>query len=74
MLPKPCWRETCLEDPGGWPIVRLGKRCEAIVGSLEAWTGMWEAEPAKRDGTGVSGTRASNPGPGYQSANILQGE
>jgi hypothetical protein len=41
----------------------------AIAGSLEAWTGMWAAEPAKRDGT-----TATDSAQGNRLANIPQGE
>ncbi|MDX6415995.1 MAG: hypothetical protein QOG28_615 [Trebonia sp.] len=40
-----------------------------IAGSLEAWTGMWEAEPARR-----ASTAAIDSAPGYRLANIPQGE
>jgi hypothetical protein len=41
----------------------------AIAGSLEAWTGMWEAEPAKR-----VGAAATDPAPSYRLANLPQSE
>lgn len=40
----------------------------AVAGSLEAWTGMWEAESAKRQGA------ASDSARGYLLANLPQGK
>jgi hypothetical protein len=40
----------------------------AIAGSLEAWTGMWEAEPARR-----VGAAAVDQAHGHGLANIPQG-
>jgi hypothetical protein len=40
-----------------------------IAGSLEAWTGMWEAEP-----TGRVGAAAIDPAHRYRLANLPQGE
>lgn len=41
----------------------------AIAGSLEAWTGMWEAEPAKYVGAAAIILALS-----YRLANLPQGE
>jgi hypothetical protein len=56
----------------------------AIAGNLEAWTAMWVAEPARRDGTVVIDTGVIDTGPinagatgtahGDRRANIPQGE
>ena len=46
----------------------------AIAGNLEAWTAMWEAEPARRDGTVVINTGATGTAHGYRRTNIPQGE
>jgi hypothetical protein len=40
-----------------------------VAGNLEAWTGMWEAEPARRDGMAATGTTT-----GYRLANVPQAE
>ena len=40
-----------------------------VAGNLEAWTGMWEAEPAKR-----AATAAIDSAQGYRLANVPQGE
>lgn len=41
----------------------------AVAGSLEAWTGMWEAESVKR-----RGAAASDSASGYLLANLPQGK
>ena len=41
----------------------------AVAGSLEAWTGMWEAESAKR-----VGATAIDSAHSYRRANLPQGE
>jgi hypothetical protein len=56
----------------------------AIAGNLEAWTAMWQAEPARRDGAvaistgaidaGAINTGATGTAHGDRRANIPQGE
>ena len=40
-----------------------------VAGNLEAWTGMWEAEPARR-----AAAAAIESAHGYRLANVSQGE
>jgi hypothetical protein len=47
----------------------LSRAVLVIAGSLEAWTGMWAAEPARRDEAA-----AIEPADGDRLANIPQGE
>jgi hypothetical protein len=52
----------------------LSQAMRVIAGSLEAWTGMWAAEPARRDGTVATNPGAVEPAHGDRLANIPQGE